>query len=126
MCLGVYTRSVYLPLPVRGFALGRIRRSVGETIGAFQADRLVGDLGVFVVDGVGRFQSVGTHPDFRRRGVCGALVHEAALHALAESGAGVLVMRADADYHAAGIYESVGFVPAERQVGLTWWQRTEE
>ena len=32
-------------------------------------------------------------------------------------------MVADAHYHAARIYERVGFTPAERQVGVTSWQR---
>jgi hypothetical protein len=32
-----------------------------------------------------------------------------------------LVMEADEDYHAAGIYESVGFRPTQKQVGLEWF-----
>jgi ribosomal protein S18 acetylase RimI-like enzyme len=103
-----------------------VRAGLGEWFGAFLGERLVGDLGVFVVDGIGRFQSVGTHPDFRRRGVCGALVHQVARHALGTLGADVLVMRADAHSHAARIYESIGFAPAERQMGMTWWPRTME
>jgi len=101
------------------------RAGLGSWFGAFLGDRLVADLGVFVEDEVGRFQAVGTHPAFRRRGVCGALVHQAALHAMGNMGAGVLVMRADAHYHAARIYESVGFAPVERQMGVTWWQKVE-
>lgn len=97
---------------------------LGSWFGAFVEDRLIGDLGVFVENGVGRFQSVSTHPEFRRRGVCGALVYQAGLHALVKMGARLLVMRADAHYHAASIYGSVGFVAVERQIGLTWWQRT--
>ncbi len=92
----------------------------GRWLGAFASGdrdaRLVADLGIFVADGVGRFQAVETDPDFRRRGVCGTLVHRAAEVALAELGAHVLVMMADPDYHAARIYESVGFAPAERLV----------
>ena len=99
------------------------RAGLGNRFGAFLDGVLVGDLGVFVRDGVGRFQTVGTHPDFRRRGVCGALVHQASLRCLAEMGAQVLVMKADAHYHAAHIYESIGFVPVERQMGMTWWPR---
>ena len=92
----------------------------GRWLGAFASGErdapLVADLGVFVADGVGRFQSVETHPDHRRRGVCGTLVHRAAEIAFAELGARVLVMVADPDYHAARIYESVGFARAERLV----------
>lgn len=92
----------------------------GRWLGAFASgDRdapLMADLGVFVAGGVGRFQAVETDPAFRRRGVCGTLVHRAAELALAELGARVLVMVADPDYHAARIYESVGFAAAERLV----------
>jgi ribosomal protein S18 acetylase RimI-like enzyme len=92
----------------------------GRWLGAFaSADRdapLAGDLGVFVEDGVGRFQAVETDPAFRRRGVCGTLVHRAAEIAFAELGARVLVMVADPDQPAARIYESVGFARAERLV----------
>lgn len=91
----------------------------GHWFGAFVEGRLAGDLGLFAFDGVGRFQTVGTHADFRRRGVCGTLVHHAAEVGLRTMGIETLVMVADAHYHAAAIYESVGFAPAERQVGLT-------
>lgn len=101
---------------------------LGEWFGAFVKDgivenRIVGDLGVFVENGVGRFQSVGTHPDFRRLGICGTLVYEAARYAFEGMGAKTLVMVADDDYHAAKIYEAVGFKPTEHQIGLTWWER---
>ncbi|MCB9138145.1 MAG: GNAT family N-acetyltransferase [Caldilineaceae bacterium] len=97
-----------------------IDAGLGQRFGAFLGDTLTASLGLFVEDGVGRFQSVGTHPAYRRRGICGRLVYEAARHGLGEMGADVLVMAADPDYHAAQIYESVGFTPTERQVGLQW------
>ena len=103
------------------------RAGLGDWHGAFLEGRLVAGLGLFfgnnAADGaVGRFQSVETHPDFRRRGLCGRLVYEVAREAL-EEGVGTLVMIADEDYHAAKLYESVGFEPAERQVALEWWAR---
>jgi len=85
----------------------------------------VADLGVFVERGVGRYQAVGTHPDFRRRGICGALVHQAGQYAFERLGAETLVMVADEAYHAARIYESVGFQPTERQFSLCRWPRVE-
>ena len=100
-----------------------IEAGLGRWFGAFVEGRLAGDLGLFTFEGLGRFQTVGTHPDFRRRGVCGALVHEAATFAFERMGAETLVMVADANYHAAKIYESAGFAPVERQAGLTWWER---
>lgn len=99
------------------------RKGLGAWFGAFLGGQLVGDLGMFVEGDIGRFQSVGTYPDFRRRGVCGTLVFHAAVHALEKMQVQTLVMVADLHYHAARIYESVGFAAAERQTGLTWWQK---
>jgi ribosomal protein S18 acetylase RimI-like enzyme len=90
---------------------------LGAWHGAFSDGRLVGDLGLYGDGGVGRFQNVETHPDFRRRGVCQTLVYEVSRRALA-SGIATLVMVADPDYHAARIYESLGFRAAEEQLGL--------
>jgi ribosomal protein S18 acetylase RimI-like enzyme len=91
---------------------------LGEWFGAFVGDRLVGGLGLFVKHHVGRFQEVGTHPDFRRQGICRSLVYQAARYAFERMGAETLVMVADEDYVAARIYEQVGFKPVERQVGI--------
>lgn len=95
---------------------------LGEWFGAFLNHQAVGNLGVFVQGGVGRFQSVSTHPAFRRRGICGTLVFEAARYAFVHLGAQTLVMVADEHYHAAKIYESVGFRPTEHQIGMDWWE----
>lgn len=97
-----------------------IAAGLGQWFGAFLDDRLTASLGLFVDDGIGRFQAVSTHPDYRRRGICGRLVHDAALLGLTQMGAQQLVMAADPAYHAARIYESIGFAPTERQVGLQW------
>jgi ribosomal protein S18 acetylase RimI-like enzyme len=100
-----------------------VRAGLGHWFGAFLEGRLVADLGVFKDDELGRFQSVGTHLDFRRRGICGTLVYRAASHAYEAMGISTLVMVADEHDHAAGIYESVGFEKAEYQRGLGWWDR---
>lgn len=92
----------------------------GHWFGAYLDGRLAASLGLFVRDGVGRFQEVGTHPDFRRRGLCGTLVHHVALEGLQRMGAKVLVMVADPDDVAAAIYESVGFRATEKGVALEW------
>ncbi|MBI3557309.1 MAG: GNAT family N-acetyltransferase [Deltaproteobacteria bacterium] len=91
----------------------------GHWFGAYLGSRLVGDLGLYVEGPVGRFQNVGTHPDFRRRGICGRLVYEAAMLGLHVMGAKTLVMVADETYHAARIYEAAGFRPTERQAGVS-------
>jgi GNAT superfamily N-acetyltransferase len=94
---------------------------LGEWFGAFLGDQLVADLGIYRSERLGRFQSVCTHPDYRRQGICGALVHQAARHALDVMKLERLVMVADEHYHAARIYESAGFSPCEKQRGLERW-----
>ncbi len=96
---------------------------LGEWFGAFYQGRLVADLGLYGGSEFARFQSVETHPEYRRRGICGALVYQASRYGLENMGASQLVMIADEHYFAARIYESVGFRPAERQVGLEYWER---
>lgn len=101
---------------------------LGQWFGAFLEDRLVCSMGLysdagfegnhFDGDRVARFQNVETHPDFRRRGLCGSLVHHVAKYGLEVMKAKTLVMCADPEYHAARIYESVGFRPTERQYAL--------
>lgn len=102
---------------------GMVRAGLGHWFGAFLEGRLVADLGVFRDGELGRFQSVGTHPNFRRRGICGTLVYRAASYAYEAMGIRTLVMVADEHYHAARIYESVGFRPTEKQRGLGWWNK---
>ena len=45
--------------------------------GAFFEGNMVGNLGVFYEQELARYQSIGTNPDFRRRGICGTLVYKA-------------------------------------------------
>lgn len=94
------------------------RRLVAEGVGtwyaAFAGEQLVADLGLFREGETARFQEVGTHPDYRRRGICGTLVYHVSKLSLEQQGISTLVMVADENYHAARIYESVGFRPRER------------
>ena len=69
-------------------------------------------------EGLARFQSVETHPDFRGRGLAGTLVHRASGYGFDELGARTLVMVADPDYLAVRIYRSVGFADTEVQTQL--------
>ena len=94
---------------------------LGNWFGAFLGGRLVADLGVFCDDSVARFQSVVTQPAYRRQGICGRMVYETAKFALENFKAETLVMVADENYHAAKIYESVGFVPVQSNYTLAWW-----
>lgn len=98
-----------------------VQEKRGDWFGAFLNGKLVADLGVFHKDGIARYQMVGTHPDYRRQGICGTLVYEAGLVALNEYKAKTLVMVADDDYHAASIYESVGFKPNDYIYSFCMW-----
>lgn len=100
---------------------GMIDKGLGKWFGAYIDGELAGSLGIFVDSGVGRFQQVNTVEKFQRRGVCSTLVYESAKYAFENMKAEKLVMVADENYHAAKIYESVGFRPGHRQSGLCWW-----
>ncbi len=99
--------------------VARNRRFVDEGrgvwLGAFLGDTLAADLGIYVEDGLARYQSVETAPAYRRRGLCGTLVHHAARLALDELGAQTLVIVGAPD-HTSAIYETCGFDRREHLV----------
>ncbi len=85
----------------------------GDWFGAVVGDVLAADCGL-VHDGVlGRFQYVETQSEWRRRGLCRALVHHVCRHAFDTLGLQRLVMCADPHDVAIGIYRSVGFTQVE-------------
>ena len=91
----------------------------GAWFGAFLSGKLVSSMGVFNTgDGLGRFQTVDTHPVFERRGLCGTLLHHAGQYAFEHLGVTELVIVADPAYHAQRIYESVGFKLVQTQYQL--------
>jgi len=96
----------------------------GVWFGAYLNDRVVGCLGIFTDGDLGRYQIVSTHPMHQRQGICGSLVYESAQYAFERMKVKSLVMVADEEYHAAKIYESVGFQPTEKLQGLCWWDKT--
>lgn len=102
-----------------------VKANLGNWFGAYLDGRLVAECGVFIFDGIGRYQVVGTHPEFRRRGICGNLIFESARWAFEHGGARMLVMVADPEYHAAKIYESVGFCPAQKAIGICQFPKDE-
>jgi ribosomal protein S18 acetylase RimI-like enzyme len=95
----------------------------GAWWGAFVEGRLASVMGIIDAgDGLARYQSVETHPDYRNRGLAGTLVHRVARYAFDERGASTLVMVADPGYSAIRVYRSVGFTDTETQTQLI--QRT--
>ncbi|MEP7297920.1 MAG: GNAT family protein [Burkholderiales bacterium] len=94
------------------------RAGLGHWFGVFTREgELVADCGLFRDGTLGRFQHVSTHPSWRRRGLCTALVHAVCQHGFETMGLQTLVIVADPDDVAIGLYESVGF---ER--GASSWQ----
>ena len=86
----------------------------GQWFGAFENGRLLSSMGLFrASDGLARFQSVETHPDARRRGLAGTLVHHVSRFGFDVLEARTLVMVADPTYAAIRLYRSVGFADSE-------------
>jgi ribosomal protein S18 acetylase RimI-like enzyme len=100
-------------------ARGLSERGAGLFLGAFASGRLVATLGI-VPDGSGfaRYQSVLTDASYRRRGLAGRLLVEAAALARERWAATTLVIVADPEGPAINLYRSLGFAETERQVGL--------
>lgn len=93
---------------------------LGHWYGAYLDGCLVANLGIFQEGGVARYQAVTTLPSHRRQGICGTLVHRAAALLAVEAPIDTFVMEADPEYHAARIYESVGFERSEVNHALYW------
>jgi GNAT superfamily N-acetyltransferase len=80
-------------------------------------DEVVAACGVVFTGERGRFQAVDTAAAHRRKGISSRLVVEAAGRA-AGHGARRFVIAAEPDYHALGLYESLGFQRVERVAGV--------
>ena len=113
----------YDPATHQGFLAGRIaarRTQIAEGwgcwFGAFSGDLLVGDLGIFTDDRTARYQSVETRADYRRQGICRALVARAGNWAKEKAPSAQLVILADVDNPSAQIYRQFGFRQRERLV----------
>ena len=100
---------------------GLVEAGHGVHVGAFVDGVMRAGLGLFA-DGAGlaRYQSVETHPEFRRRGLAAGLLVLAADLVATEHPVAWLVIVADPDYVAIELYRRLGFVDLERQVQ---WQR---
>ena len=83
---------------------------------------LVADCGLFRdgfgPDALGRFQFVSTHPAWRRRGLCSALIHAVCRHGFEVMDLSSLVIIADPGYVAIHLYEALGFQRAANTWGM--------
>lgn len=87
---------------------------MGSWYVALDGGEVVGCCGIVASGPLGRFQSVDTRTDWRSRGVCSRLLVEACRHSERRYGVERFVIAADVDYHARGLYESLGFEAVER------------
>ena len=94
----------------------RIGRGGGAWFGAFDGDILAGGMGMFCGNGLARYQSVETRSDYRRQGICAALLSHASHWAESATPAARQVIVTDADSDAGRLYARVGFRPTERLV----------
>lgn len=104
----------------RVFRLNSMRRmaamqaaGIAQWYGAVADNELVADCGLVHDGRLGRFQYVETQLAWRRRGLCRSLVHHVCRHAFETLGLQRLVMCADPDDVAIGIYRSIGFQQVE-------------
>ena len=93
-------------------------------IGAFKGDKLTAVVEMYYNDTLCVFDSVATHRDHRRQGICSSLIHYASQYALTQLNCQTLTLEADEDYHAAKIYESIGFSPTEKLYRLEWYDKS--
>lgn len=92
---------------------------IGKWIGAFVGERCVADMGIFWNQDIARYQQVGTHPDYRNKGLCKHLLYAASQLAL-QRRVKKLVIYADNDYHAIRIYKAAGFKETEYPASVSW------
>jgi GNAT superfamily N-acetyltransferase len=94
-------------------------RGAGAWFGAFVERRLVAALGLVTVErGLARYQSVETHPEYRRRGLASGLLYESSRYGRRTFGAHTVVIVADPQDEAIRVYRALGFSGSERQVQL--------
>jgi ribosomal protein S18 acetylase RimI-like enzyme len=89
----------------------------GSWYAALLGEEIVSSLGIVVTGARARYQDVHTAESHRGRGIATRLVADAAADAASRHAIDHFVMAADPDYHAIGIYESLGFERKELVVG---------
>lgn len=95
-----------------------LRAGRGGWYAALDGERLVACCGVVTCGARARYQAVDTVESHRRRGICSRLLVDAAADIEASHPeVHEFVIAADPDYHAIGIYESIGFERRELVCG---------
>ncbi|MDQ3021979.1 MAG: GNAT family N-acetyltransferase [Bacteroidota bacterium] len=91
--------------------------------GAYINNKMVGELGIFSDLGIGRFNLVSTHQDYRNLRICSNLIYYTGNKTFNENAASQLIIVADDDYFAKNIYKKLGFEVVEEQIGFEWYER---
>lgn len=105
----------YRPFVEARFAAHRRASEEGRAAwwGLFDGPLLVADMGIYVGDGLARYQSVETRPSHRRRGLCRALVGIAHDWAKARAPEALPIIVAETDGAPGRTYRACGFAPSE-------------
>lgn len=94
----------------------QIQKGLGQWFGAFDGDRLAADMGIFNDQDLIRYQSVQTHEDYRRRGICSALLCASLDWAKVRAPRALPVIVAHAGSDAGRLYRRAGFDLAETTI----------
>jgi GNAT superfamily N-acetyltransferase len=87
-------------------------------VALYPGRELAASCGIVVTGARARYQTVDTVERYRRRGICSRLVVAAARLAASQHAIDQYVIVADPDYHAMGLYESLGFRQLEHTAGV--------
>lgn len=97
----------------------QIADGMGAWFGAFDDGMLVGSMGVFHDNRIARYQAVETRASHRRRGICAALLVQAAKWALGRAPQARPIIVAEAKSDAGRLYRRMGLRLAETLVEAT-------
>lgn len=87
----------------------QISKGLGQWFGAFVGGALVADMGIFHDEDLIRYQSVQTHENHRRKGMCSALLQVSLNWALTRAPNARPVIVADSNSDAGRLYRNAGF-----------------
>lgn len=96
----------------------QVASGLATWLGAFDGDKLAGDLGIYADARTARYQAVETRDSYRRRGICAALVTAGAKWARSLYPDTTLVIVAEPDSAAGRIYRRAGFELQEKLVSF--------
>jgi ribosomal protein S18 acetylase RimI-like enzyme len=94
-------------------------KNLGEYLGAFLDNQLVGYAGLYHRAALARFQNVHVIPNHQNQKIAKTLLTR--LIQRSPESVEQFVIIADEHYHATKLYQSLGFTIAERECSLCWW-----